>query len=148
MENVDMKTRALIAWLLIVPLALMCMAMIFGPSLSIMAQEIPDFGSIEEIFVWIATGGGATILVGYVMAYILENWPKWHELPRFVKTMFPIVLAALVGILAKGVLVGGLLEYIPPGIQVLILMMINWLFGQLAYRSIKEGEYASSARSP
>jgi hypothetical protein len=107
---------------------------------------VEDFVSLEALLIWIISGGGAMVLVGYVMAFLLENWPAWHNFPRWVKVLVPIALAAVFGFGANGVLALELLDYIPVPIQTLILMLINWLFGQFAYRGIKDGAYAASAR--
>lgn len=118
-----------------------------GVLLIIAAQgDIPDFGTLEEFFVWIGTGAGSMILAGLVMAYLLENFAWWHNLPRWVKLIAPIVLAAIFATLAQSVIVLDLLTFIPAPAQVLLLMMIMWLFSQIGYRSIKEGPYAASAK--
>ena len=52
-----------------------------------------EFPTLEAVLVWIATGGGAMALAGYVVSYLLENWPAWHNFPRFVKTVVPIIIA-------------------------------------------------------
>ncbi len=53
--------------------------------LSIAAQgDIPEFGTLEELIVWIAAGGGSMILAGLVVAFLLENFAWWHKLPTKV----------------------------------------------------------------
>ena len=110
--------------------------------------DVPDFSTLEEFLVWIGTGAGSMVLAGLVMAYLLENFAWWHDLPRWVKLIAPIVLAAIFATLAQSVIVLDLLTFIPPPAQVLLLMMIMWLFSQIGYRSIKDGVYAASARKP
>jgi len=120
-----------------------------GVLLIIAAQgDIPDFGTLEEFFVWVGTGAGAMVLTGLVMAYLLENFAWWHDLPRWVKLIAPIILSAVFATLAQSVIVLDLLTFIPAPAQIVLLMMIAWFFSQIGYRSIKEGNYAESARHP
>jgi fructose-specific phosphotransferase system IIC component len=106
------------------------------------------YSSLLEFFQWIFQGGGAMILAGFVVAYLLENLGWWHDLPHWVKLVVPIILAGVFGVLAESLVVVGLLDQIPPVVQSIVLMLINWLFSQLAYKGIKEGAYAESARGP
>ncbi len=105
-----------------------------------------QFSSLEELLIWIVANGGAVILAGYVMAYFLENIAGWHTLPRWLKTIIPIAIAGLIGFFAESVLALELLAYVPPIVKSVVLMLINWLWGQRAYAGIKEGPYAASAR--
>jgi xanthine/uracil permease len=115
--------------------------------LSIAAQgDVPEFGSLEEFLVWVGAGGGGMVLSGLVIAYFLENLAFWHGLPRAVKLIVPIALAGLFGFLAQSVLAAELLTMVPPVVQGVVLMLIGWLFSQIGYKSIKEGDYAASAR--
>jgi hypothetical protein len=119
----------------------------FGAILVIAAQgDLPEFSSLEEFFVWVGTGGGAMLLAGLVVAYFLENLKFWHGLPRVVKLIVPLALQGLFGFLAQSVLVADLLTSVPAIAQSILLMAIGWLFSQIGYRSIKEGDYAASAR--
>ena len=110
------------------------------------AQTAPDFGSLAEVLIWVIEGGGAMILAGFIVAYLLENLAFWHNLPVFVKKITPVVMAALLGVGAQSVLLGDLLSYIPPVIQSMMLMLVAWLFSQIAYKGIKEGGYGESTR--
>lgn len=105
-----------------------------------------SFGTLEAVLVWIATGGGATILGGYVMAYLLENWPAWHTLPRWVKVLFPLAVSGLLGFLAQGAIALDALAQIPEGIKITVLALVNWIFSQIAYGRLKDSSYGKSAR--
>lgn len=108
--------------------------------------EIPEFSTLEQFLVWVGTGGGSMILAGLVVAYFLENLAWWHNLPRWVKLITPIVLMGIFGVIAQSVITLDLLTFIPAPVQMILLMLIGWLFSQLGYRSIKGGNYAASAR--
>lgn len=105
-----------------------------------------EFETLEGVLVWIVAGGGAMILAGYVEAYLLENWAGWHDIDRRIKLAFPIVLGLLLGVIAQALLNFDVLPDISPAVGSIVLWAINWLFSQKAYKGIKEGEYAASAR--
>ncbi len=105
-----------------------------------------DFDSLEAVLIWIISGGGAMMLVGYVEAFLLENWAGWHTFPRWVKTLFPIVMAALFGIIAQSLLAFDAIDGISPAVGAIILTGINWLFSQKGYISAKKADYAGAAR--
>ena len=106
-----------------------------------------DFDSLEAVLIWIISGGGAMILVGYVEAFLLENWAGWHKFPRWVKTFFPIIMAALFGVIAQSLLAFEALDGISPTVGMLVLTMINWISSQKGYISAKKEGYASAARN-
>lgn len=105
-----------------------------------------EFESLEAVLVWITVGGGAMVIVGYVEAYLLENWAGWHGLSRWIKTLFPIVMAGALGIIAQSLLAFDLAGSVPPAVGTILLFAINWLSSQKAYKGIKEGAYGSAAR--
>ena len=105
-----------------------------------------EFDSLAALLFWVAQSGGAMMLAGYVFAYFVENIPAWHELPRWVKTLTPIAVAAVLGFGAQSALSLDVLTGIDPKVASVILMLINWLMSQKAYKSIKEGDYGKSAR--
>lgn len=108
--------------------------------------EVPEFSTLEELLVWVGTGAGSMVLAGLVLAYLLENMIWWHGLPRLVKLAAPILFTSVFGGLAQFVIVADLLTYIPPIAHTVILTLVGWLFSQLGYRSIKEGDYAASTK--
>lgn len=108
--------------------------------------EVPEFSTLEELFVWVGTGAGSMVLAGLVLAYLLENMTWWHGLPRLVKLAAPILFTSVFGALAQFVIVADLLTYIPPIAHTVMLTLVGWFFSQLGYRSIKEGGYASGAK--
>jgi hypothetical protein len=120
--------------------------MIYSAIFLIAARALQEFGSLEEVLVWVAVGGGAMVLFGYVEAYLLENWPFWHSLPGWVKKLFPLAFAGVLGFAASAALEFGLPGAVSPTLEAIILMAINWLFSQRAYAGIKEGGYAASSR--
>jgi hypothetical protein len=110
-------------------------------------QELPDsFETLGDVLIWIFVGGGGMWLTGRVVAMLLENWAWWHTLPSSYKRIFVVIIAGVFAIAAESVYVSGLLDMIPPYVSMILLTMINWLFGQKQYVEIKEGAYGASAR--
>jgi fructose-specific phosphotransferase system IIC component len=109
-------------------------------SLFMLAFQPDSFGTLEELLVWVVAGGGAMVLAGYFVAYFLENLAFWHTLPVWIKTVVPLVIAGVLGVVGSSLLSLDLLKIIPPGIQALILMLVNWVFSQRAYMGTKRYE--------
>jgi hypothetical protein len=107
-------------------------------------EAIPmEFGNLLEVLLWIVGGGGAMAIAGYVWSLLLENIPQWHELPRWLKTIIPIVIAGVLGMLANVVIALDATAFIPPPYDAILLMLVNWLFSQLP---IRRDELASGER--
>lgn len=111
---------------------------------SVLVQVFADLG---DVLVWFAIGGGAMWLWGVVLARLLENWVFWHKMKPWVKKLFPIAFAALVGFLAQALIAVDIVQYIPESMGVMILAAVNWYFSQREYGSIKESPYGASSRS-
>lgn len=105
-----------------------------------------EFDTLEGVLIWVIAGGGAMVLAGYVEAYLLENWAGWHNFPRWVKLLFPIVFGGLVGVIAQSLLEFDLLANVSPALGTILLWAINWLASQKAYSGIKDGAYGEAAR--
>ena len=132
-----------------IPRRLLLLALVWS-SLFLLAFRplLQEFDSLEAVLTWIVLGGGATALTGAVMAYLLENWAGWHPLPRWVKTLFPILMSGILGMMAQAVLGFELLTSVPPSIQAILLMLVNWFSSQRSYKGIKDSSYGTSARAP
>ena len=111
----------------------------------ILAFQVGGFGSIEEFLIWIAVGGGSVFLAGAAVSLLLENWKAWHNFPRWVKVIVPVILAGIIGTLAQSLLALEVPALIPPAYGSLILVMLNWLSGQWQYMKVKDGAYAKTA---
>ncbi len=127
-----LKRKIVIGWLIWSSLFLMA------------ARALQEFGDLEAVLVWVAVGGGAMALVGYLMAYLLENVPAWGNLPRLVKVLFPIAIASLLGFLANSILALDLVAEIPASYQAFLLAAINWVFSQRALMGANKASYGAS----
>jgi len=105
------------------------------------------FADLPAFLMWVSVGGGAMVLSGYVMSYVLENWPTWHTLPLWLKTLAPILLSALFAVAAQSLLALDIPAAIPPIVSAVLLTMVNWLASQRAYVGIKDTTYSSRAHA-
>ena len=112
----------------------------------ILAFQVGEFGTVEEYLIWIAVGGGSVVLAGAVVCLLLENWKVWHNFPRWVKVIIPVILAGVIGTFAQTLLALEAPALIPPAYASLILVMLNWLSGQWQYMKVKDGAYAKTAK--
>ncbi|NOR90903.1 MAG: hypothetical protein GQ524_11700 [Anaerolineales bacterium] len=104
------------------------------------------FENINELLLWVVSGGGAAILAGLVVAYGLENITAWHTLKPIYKKWIVLVLQAGFAFGAIVLLDLGALSGLPVWASGLILTMVGWLASQVGYARIKDGAYANSTR--
>lgn len=110
--------------------------------------EIPEFGSLTELLLWVA-GAGGLYVAGKATSYIAENWTGWHTLPYWVKVVFPIFLAGVLGIIAESLLSLNLVQLVPAPLVMAILGALNYYGTQRGYFEIKAqgaGGYGATAR--
>jgi hypothetical protein len=100
-----------------------------------------DWTDFRAVLVWLA-GVGAPYIVGQLLSYLAENWPKWHELPRPVKFAAPLVLSVLLSVGATVLLryddVIGLLS---PYWAIVVGAVLFYLGSQVAYMNAKKAGY-------
>lgn len=123
-----MKTKKLILITVLIVVA----------SLMLMAFDLlqsPPFETIEEFLLWLAFGGGAAALVGFVLTLFVYQFAFWHKLPYWAQITIPIVVAALVGAAAQAVLELKLYTDLPPAATAIFLALVNWLTTQIAQES-------------
>lgn len=110
------------------------------------SQVLQEFASLTEVLIWVASAGGAMYLFGIVEARLLENWVRWHSFPLWVKKVTPIVISALLAMLANVLITVDVTQFIPESLAVVLLAAINWVVSQLDYEKIKQGQYGKSTR--
>jgi len=100
-----------------------------------------DYAVLNEVLLWI-TGIGAPVIIGYVLSLLAENFPAWHDLPRAVKFMVPLL--GSVGLSAGAhVLLGypDVIAQIAPWWNVLATSVLVYLGSQKAYIDVKKSGY-------
>lgn len=68
---------------------------------TIFSLQPQDWGDLAGVLLWIATGPGGVFLAMYVLSYIAETVPGWHNLPEFLKRVTPVVIALLLSLGAQ-----------------------------------------------
>ncbi|MDD1710418.1 MAG: hypothetical protein LUQ37_05875 [Methanoregulaceae archaeon] len=123
---------------------IMVLSMIFV--LPAVAQEgLPDWTNLGAVISWLAVGGGAPIIVGMIFAYIAENIPAWHTLPKWVKFTVPVVIAVLVGVGANYLLLqSDLIKAISPYWALIMSILLAWFGSQVGYMQTKRAGYGAN----
>jgi hypothetical protein len=109
--------------------------------------ENPDWTDFEAVAGWLAFGGGAPIVIAFALSLLVENFPGWHDLPRGVKFILPMLASVGLSIGANY-----LLEFpeVVAGIAsiwfVVVSAVLAWLGSQFAYMKTKATNYARSAQ--
>lgn len=109
--------------------------------------ENPDWTDFEAVAGWLAFGGGAPIVVAYALSLLVENWLAWHDLPRGVKFILPMLASVGLSIGANYLL--GFPEVIAEISAiwfVVVSAVLAWLGSQVAYMKTKAANYAQSAK--
>ena len=110
--------------------------------------ENPDWTDFEAVAGWLAFGGGAPIVVAFALSLLVENWLAWHDLPRGVKFILPMLASVGLSIGANYLL--GFPEVIAEISAiwfVVVSAVLAWLGSQVAYMKTKAANYAQSAKS-
>lgn len=136
-----MKLRKPVLFVILVLAAMLTMA--FAP----MAQEGPPEYTFTAILLWIATGPGASYLVGLLVAQVLENIPLWHKLPAQVKFALTLVIAGGLPILAQLLLNWPGLPIVEPWLNTAIAAIVIWIASQSEYRKLKASSPAYGIRA-
>jgi uncharacterized membrane protein len=100
--------------------------------------DFSDFKAVLEFLV----GGGASPAVMYALSLIVENWPKWHDLPKWLKFILPMLVSALLATGAE-VLSGyaGVVNAISPWWTIVVVTVMSYISSQKAYMSTKTAGY-------
>lgn len=100
-------------------------------------QEGPPEYTVSAILLWIATGPGASYLVGLLVAQVLENIPLWHNLPSQLKFLITLLIAGGLPVLAQMLMNWEGLSVVEPWLNTAISAIVLWIASQNQYRSLK-----------
>lgn len=127
-------------WLIVLPILSWILLSAF------MQQDLPDWVNLTSVLVWLA-GVGAPAVVGYAMAWVLENWPQWHDFPKWVKFFTPMVLSILISIGAKFLLQStDMIGLLAPYWTLIIGAILAWVGSQKGYMSAINTGYPPTIR--
>ena len=109
--------------------------------------ENPDWTDFEAVAGWLAFGGGAPIVIAYALSLLVENFPGWHDLPRGVKFILPMLASVGLSIGANYLLgYPAVIAEISAIWFVVISAVLAWLGSQAGYMKAKAASYARSAK--
>ena len=111
-------------------------------------QETPevDLTSLTAMLVWLAGAGGAYVS-GQVVSYLAENWPKWHNLPTWLKIVSPLLASALISVGATIALqYGTQLETVAPWWSIVSYAVLTYLATQKAHVAQLKAGYGDGAK--
>lgn len=113
---------------------------------SLLFQALPDWLSLEAVLVWILVGGGGVYVANYVFALIAENIAGWHNLPKIVKFILPMLTAVGLGFLAQYILAQpSIIDLVQPYWLLVISILISYLGSQIGYMKAKASGYGRKA---
>ncbi len=109
--------------------------------------ELPDWTDFEAVAGWLAFGGGAPVVIAYALSLLVENFAGWHDLPRGVKFILPMLASVLLSIGANYLLdFPSVIAEISPIWFVVVSAILAWLGSQAGYMKTKAVGYARSAK--
>ena len=101
----------------------------------------PEFSNLTSVLVWL-TGAGSAYIAGWVISLLAENWAAWHNLPRNVKFLIPLVLSPVLAMVATVLLrQDAFLQVVGPWFTIAVNSIIAYLGTQQAYMSAKRSDY-------
>ena len=133
------KTRARLFFLSIIALFLIAASPL---------QEVEpiDITNLTAMLLWLAGAGGAYVS-GQVVSYLAENWPKWHNLPTWLKVTLPMFTSALISVLATVALnYGTQLEVVAPWWSIVSYAVLTYLATQKAHVAQLRAGYGDGAK--
>lgn len=103
-----------------------------------LAQATVDPTNLYETLGWIALQGGAAVVVGAAISYLLANWTWFSNLPSQVKFIVPLVLTVGLSLGAHEILkYPEFIEKVQPYYYVAIMAALSWLASQYTFVNLK-----------
>lgn len=109
--------------------------------------QLPDWKILDQVLVWIL-GGGFSVIVAALFAFLGENFEWWHKLNKNVKLLISLALSALIGVGAYYLLsFPDIITFIQPYWALIVTMFIAWLGSQVAYMKAKASGYGAKTKA-
>ena len=109
----------------------------------------PDnFGSLTDVLTWLAVGGGGTAATAWVVSYLVEYVPTWHNLPSAVKFILPILVSFGLAFGANVALdYTDVLAQIQPYWLMLVTAVMGWISSQYGLAVAKARGISAKAKN-
>jgi hypothetical protein len=104
-----------------------------------------DWTNLEVVLKFLV-GGGASVVVMYMLSLLAENWTGWHTLPKWLKFTLPLLLSALIAV-GSQVLLGyaDVINLASPWYTIIVVAITSYIGSQKAYMSTKASGYGANA---
>ena len=104
-------------------------------------QQLPDWGSLEVVLLFLAAGGSA-IAVAAFFSFLAENFEFWHKISAKGKLVLSLVLSIAIGVGAYYLLsLPDLISFVQPYYALIVIIVIAWLGSQVTYMKSKANAY-------
>lgn len=109
--------------------------------------QLPDWKELNQVLMWIV-GGGFSVIVAAVFAFLAENFEWWHKLNKNIKLLISLVLSGLIGFGAYYMLsLPDIITFIQPYWSLVVTMFLAWLGSQVAYAYVKVSGYGAKTKA-
>lgn len=106
-------------------------------------QELPNWGDLNQVLLWLVAGGSA-VVVAALFSFLAENFEFWHKIPKNGKLIISLVLSILIGAGAYYFLsLPDVITLIQPYWALIVTIVLAWLGSQYAYMKAKNSGYAA-----
>jgi hypothetical protein len=110
-------------------------------------QQLPDWGNLEEVLLFLAAGGSA-VAVAALFSFLAENFEFWHKISAKGKLILSFVFSIAIGAGAYYLLsLPDLISFVQPYYALVVTIVLAWLSSQYAYMRIKASGYAAKTRA-
>lgn len=100
-----------------------------------------DWADFRSVLIWLA-GVGSPYVVGYIVSLLAENWPQWHNLPRWVKFLVPMLVSVALSAGATMLLqYEDIIGIVGPWWTLIIGAILAYLGTQVSYMNSKRAGY-------
>jgi uncharacterized membrane protein len=100
-----------------------------------------DWSNLSALLKFLV-GGGSSLVVMSALSFLAENWSGWHELPRWLKFLLPMLLSALIAVGAQ--MLSGyadIIKDISPWYSIVVVAVMSWIQSQKTYAATKSAGY-------
>ena len=110
-------------------------------------QELPNWGDLNQVLLWLVAGGSA-VIVAALFSFLAENFEFWHKIPKNGKLVISLVLSILIGAGAYYLLsLPDVITIVQPYWALFVTMLLAWLGSQYAYMKAKDSGYATKTQA-